>query len=159
MRFECRCEAPAASPNPRSAGTCNRCLGLLAPRWTSNAQTVSAFYARLAEALFGYGPDGELLTEPWFDAFVDQAKARELAGRDKFGHRYLTRDNRVEALEEWTDGSNYLFFDSLQELRAEGDDADIDLVLDVAYHAALAYRSTLRLAAKRRSSTGPGMDE
>ena len=155
----CTCDKPRVSAWKGREDYC-QCGRRLDPECLSSDATVDAFYTRLSEALFSYDKlTGELMVEPWFEAFVAEAKARERAGRGRFGFQYLARDNKFDANEEWTDGSNYLLFDSLQTIRDMGVDNDVDLVLDTMKYAALAYRGTLRLAAKRRSSPGPGMDE
>lgn len=143
-RFLCDCPTPNQAVNPRRRDTCQTCLGYIDPKWTSNATTFRAFYGRLADALPG---------EPWLDAFISHCQKREEAGRDKFGHDCLGRDNAVEAAEEFTDGGNYFFFAQLQKFRA-GEEIPWDLLLEGAKHAALAWRAAQMLRAHRTEYLG-----
>lgn len=136
---------PRPSPNPRSPG-CNACGLPFAPEWLSSDETLAEFFSRLQEAAFpGEAPHD-------FLAFRAHCEARERAGRESFGLAYLSRDNLREAMEEFADGANYFFFDTLQHLRNRGDDDDYELALTAALHAYKAHRAARELAAKRRGS-------
>lgn len=120
----------------------------------SDDETFRTFYTRLAEALFRHDLTGELRVSAEFGHFIEQAAARERAGREQFGLSYLTRDNPAEAHEEFADGANYAYFTRERDLQDFGDDPDVmRLALDVALHAFEAHASAQKLAAhlRRRS--------
>lgn len=149
MRFDCRCERPVRSPNPRRKDTCVACSGWVNPAWDSTSPNLAAFFERLAES----APDA------WLDAFREHCELRELTGREKFGHSYLVRNNPVEATEEAADGALYIYLDGLRLIREGHSDDALDVRLCAAYHFAQAHRYCRMLLAKRAGSTGPGMDE
>jgi hypothetical protein len=87
-----------------------------------------------------------------FFSFRAEAEAREKAGRDIFGFAYLTRANTKDAEEEAGDGGNYFIFDSLQEVRENGSDEEIDLVLLGMFYFYKAHQTARRLRAKRHGA-------
>lgn len=141
----CECEVPWEGPDPRKKGTCLGCGKILRPEWISSDQTMSEFYNRL-EAIFP-GPPTRL-----FLAFRQQCEDRERAGRKKFGHSSLGKDNIAEAREEAADLANYMVFDGLKHRRETGDDDDISLPLTAALHAFRAYEAMAALEGKRAGS-------
>lgn len=148
MRVSCRCQLPIESGNPRSAGSCVACGRILDPAWTSNDKTVASFYTGLQRGVF----PNELVIADEFTLFRVEAESREFAGRKRFGHSHLRRDNLREAREEAADGANYLLFDHLQEIRATGRDEDMDLVLTGAKHFYLAHKAAQNLRERRRGA-------
>lgn len=155
---ECTCGTDADHesrfpPNPRvnpgREDFCVRCSYWINPAWTCNAKTIDAFLDRLEEAL-----PGEDLT-----AFREHVVVRELAGRERFGHSFLLRNNLAEALEEGTDFVLYLLLDALKRLRENGESDDYDLTLTAAAQVFKGYEAVRYLMDKRRSGTGPGWDE
>ena len=155
---ECRCPKPVPHPKPGRENTCVKCGFWINPEWSSNDENLSAFLERLAESQFFYDADGQLLTPPWWDAFVAHVFARERLGRTKFGYQYLQRNNPAEATEEAVDGAMYMYLYALQKRRA-GQDEQADTALTAAYHFAQAHRFARMLLSKEAGSTGPGMDE
>lgn len=161
-RFPCRCPAPSRYPSPFHRDSCVTCSGEIREEWTSNDRTVKNFYDALERGVVQRavvateGPHTGKAVQPeapeWFRAFRQRCEARERAGRDTFGLRCLGRDNLLDAHEEWADGSNYVLFDSLKEIRRSGHDPDLDAALMVAYHAAMAAKHTERLRSKRRGA-------
>lgn len=143
----CECEAPSEHITPTKKGKCVRCDGLLSPEWLSSDATMETFWARLEDALYpnGSAPDA-------FLAFKLQAQERERAGRTHFGLSYLKRDNLREATEELGDAANYVLFDSLQAIRENGEDTEIDMGLSLVAELAQAYEHLYRLRAKRRGA-------
>ena len=150
---DCECELPVprgATPNrPNDDERCVKCPGYINPAWTSNNETVAEFYDRLEASLFHparlRNPDEAVRA---FRSFRAQAEVRELAGRTKFGHSHLTRDNAMEATEEAADLANYMMFDLLST-RRRGDTEEIELALTAAQHAFEAWRYALALRARR----------
>lgn len=142
---KCSCEKPREYADPRRKGWCCVCLRQLDPAWLSTDQTVGAFLDRLRDSIPG-------IAGPEFDAFRAQCVARERAGREKFGLDYLGRDNLGESMEEFSDGSNYFFFDYLEAIRRHGEDYEIDLVLTGAWHAYQAHQVAQQLRSKRRGA-------
>jgi len=142
---ECKCPEPIRSSNPRYPHLCLRCCWRISPTWDSNDENVRAFFDRLESVFPGSAP-------PDFIAFRRECERRERAGRDTFRHRYLTRDNRAEALEEAADLANYMLFDVLQHLRKTGTEDEKELALTVAFHAYESYEAVLRLGRKRAGS-------
>lgn len=70
--------------------------------------------------------------------FLEQCYAREVAGREYFGLKFLNRDNAPEGMEEAADGANYAFFEILKSRRENGPDKE-DRALRAAYHFAMAW--------------------
>lgn len=118
----------------------------LDPAWISSDKTVRGFFDRLAGTFPGPEPPDD------FVAFRRQCEARELAGRERFGHSSLAKNNCAEAMEEAADFANYMFFDVLRHLRDAGNDDDLALALTGALHAFWAYRCARELAGKRRGA-------
>lgn len=114
--------------------------------WDTTDETVAAFFDRLAAGAFPGKPDPEYAT------FRQHCEYRERAGRTDFGDAYLHRDNLAEAREELADLGIYALLDSLQAIRDGKGDEDFELVLTMAHHAYLAYKTSMRLAAKRRGA-------
>lgn len=150
---ECECRIPIAHPSPYKKHTCVKCGFWINPRWTSNDETVARFYDSLARAQFHRDKlTKRLLIPDDFTVFRAEAEARERAGRDYFGLRFLGRENTRDAREEAGDGANYFLFDHLQYIRHHDEDEDIDEVLTGAYHAYKTYESARRLRLKRQGS-------
>jgi hypothetical protein len=146
-RRVCQCETPSEHVTPSKKGKCVRCDGLLDSSWLSSDQTMDTFWDRLEESLYpnGSAPDA-------FLAFKLQAQERERAGRSHFGLSYLTRENLREATEEIADAANYVLFDSLQAIRENGEDTEIDMGLSLVAELAQSYEHLYRLRAKRRGA-------
>lgn len=149
------CSKPRESVNPRKKGSCLSCGRMFDPKWIVSDRTMSDIFDRLARSM-QYGEAIEKDPVTGHDALTDdflsfwaECQARERAGREKFGLTYLVRDNETEALEEFTDGANYLAFSSLQAVRSESDDDEIDLVMTAMYHAFKGHQAARRLRAKR----------
>jgi hypothetical protein len=143
----CTCPKPVPSPIPAHAGQCLRCVSKIESLTTDD--TVKEFFDRLGESIFFYGPTGELVTDDDWDLFRAHCEARELAGREDFGNRFMSRDNVAEAEEELVDAAIYMALSHLRQLLEEGEDRDVDLVRTVAFHAYKAYQGALRLKDKR----------
>ena len=128
------------------------------PAWVSSNQTMQHIFAGLArsakpgEAVQKNPATGADELSDDFLAFWAECRAREAAGRERFGLSYLERNNENEALEEWTDGANYLAFSHLRAVRDEGDDEHTDLVLTAMYHAFKAHQATRELRRKRHGA-------
>lgn len=139
----CTCRKPAASPNPRSLGSCVKCGRRLDPAWASNDEEFRAFFQRLREAIPPADRDR-------LDEFISMAYARELDGRTRYGFRYLNRDNCVEGFEEAADGGNYAYMERLRARRLLGYDSDEvnGYLLEAAADFASAYR---KLASARNA--------
>lgn len=146
MNTDCRCEIPVGFPQQEKADICVKCSKRINSAWTSNDRTIGAFYDRLATIL---REDPEVLSpdvNPAWQQFRIEAEARERAGRRRFGHRALGRDNCRDGWEEASDGGNYAFFESLKDIRADRADENIDLLLLAAkrffegYEALANYR-------------------
>jgi hypothetical protein len=120
---------------------------MLDPEWVSSDRTIGKLFDRLAEAL----PPGEADSDEFY-AFRAQCEAREKAGRNTFGFRYLNRSNTTEALEEAADFALYLMLDSLREVRDNGSEEDMDLVLIGARHAYKAHATARHLRARRHGA-------
>lgn len=129
------------------AGSCVKCARLLDPVWVSSDRTIGRLLNRLAEAL----PPGKGESEEFY-AFRAHLESRERAGRSIFGMQYLDRSNTTEALEEAVDFALYMFLDSLQEVRNNGSDEDMDLVLIGAHHAFQCYEVARHLRARRHGA-------
>jgi len=155
---ECQCPKPLPHSTPRRADTCIHCGLWISPEWSSTDENLEAFLLRLGESQFHYGPEGELLTPPWWDDFCAHVRAREAAGRDSFGYEFMRRNNPAEATEEAADGGIYMYLDGLQKLR-QGKDTQADVALTAAYHFAQAHRYCRMLLAKDRGNAGPAVDE
>ncbi len=120
-------------------------MGYIDPAWTSNEDTFRQFFGRLADAMPA--------EKEWLSAFISHCQDREQAGRATFGHQFLGRDNMIEAAEEFADGSNYFFFNELQAFRA-GEEIPWDLLLEGAYHAAMAWKAAQLLRNHRTEYLG-----
>jgi hypothetical protein len=143
----CICEKPIPSPIPAHAGQCLRCVSKIESLTTDD--TVAKFFDRLGESLFPYDPFGELVSSDAWESFREHCERRELAGRDTFGNRFMSRDSILEAEEEAADLALYLLLDNLRHELEEGEDRDVDLVMTVAMFAFKGYEALLRLKAKR----------
>ena len=142
--MSCSCSCPREGADPRREGSCNQCGKLIDPSCTSNDKTAAEFFNYLASAL--HGP-----SSAW-ESFRRECEVRERDGRGHFGLAFLGRDNLEEASQEFSDGANYLLFDHLKEVRRNGDDREVDLVLTVAWHAFKASEGVALLRAKRHGS-------
>lgn len=140
MLSECAC----AIPNPRLGREdwCVQCGRAIPKRWTCNSQTIDAWLRRLAAAL-----PGENLAK-----FREHIIVRELAGRDRFKHSFLGRDNLAEGLEEATDLALYSLLDTLKAVREGHGDEDVDLALTASAHAFHAYKALDHLRQKRQGA-------
>lgn len=145
-RFACKCEKPSEHPSPLRKGTCVKCCGELGAFWMSSDQTLNEWWDRLKMGMFFGEPSAS------FDRIRAVATQREHDGRKDYGLRYLGRANLEEAVEEVADFLNYLFFDSLNTIRREGHDPDIDLVLTAAAKACEAMEHLDHLRARRRGA-------
>jgi hypothetical protein len=147
----CHCPDPVESANPRRRGLCNRCLSHISQGqpWAITDATHNAFLDRMESAIRAAEnwPANKPPPAHW-QRFRYLALERERAGRELFGHDYLTRDNTTEGVHEDIDGCNYLYFDYLQAIR-NGDDEEWALILDAAYHDFKAHEARLNLKAKR----------
>lgn len=121
-RRECECPIPEDHGKFRP-DYCRMCGGYIDPRWTSNDQTVRTFYTEVAR-LPGVTQE-----------FLDQSFARELAGRDEFGHAFLDRHNEKEGREEGCDGGLYAHLRVLRA-RRERRPEHWELALQAAHLAA-----------------------
>src|SRR5690348_6441337 len=144
--MSCRCEVPRESPNPRSAGSCMVCGKIIERAWTSNDETVKAFFDHLERTFPGSEPP------PDFAPFRQQCEAREREGHSDFGHAFLGRDNCIAATEEAADFAIYMLLDTLKALREGGTDDDSALAMQGAIYAYKAHRTALQLRAKRRGA-------
>lgn len=142
---ECECPEPNRHSNPRYPQKCVRCGWHISSEWDSNSENIKSFFDHLESVFPGSASDD-------FRVFRQECERRELAGRKTFKHRYLARDNRVDAREEAADLANYMYFDVLQNLRLTGTEDEKELALTAAYHAYKAYEATLRLGRKRQGS-------
>jgi hypothetical protein len=96
---------------------------------------------------------------PDYQAIRDHAEAREFAGREKFGMRYLSRDNCSEALEEAADGLNYVWFEE-HRLRRTAPDPDVSAwLMNAAYFFSMAHQALRQAMAAREGSPGTNVDE
>ena len=143
----CPCPEPKEPLNPRGKGSCIKCGRLLNPEWVDSEKNVAKLFDRLAEAL----PPGEADSEAWW-AFRAHCESRERMGRSTFGFRYLNRSNTSEALEEAADYCLYLLLDSLREIRDNGSEEDMDLVLIGARHAFKCHETARHLRARRHGA-------
>lgn len=136
---ECDCPVPRDhkefNPGYRD-GWCRVCGGWINPEWLSTDENFDEFFGHLA-LVPGVGPE-----------FVDHCRERELAGRPIFGHQFLARNNDIEASEEVSDFANYMLFRCLRK-RREGKPENRPKALQAAYHAAMAHRLALELAAEQ----------
>lgn len=145
MRGHCECPEPLESVDDRKAGSCIKCGRLIGPADTlSTDQTLGAFLGRLADAFPGK-------PSPSFVAFEKMIAAREHAGREQFGFKYLARQNCQEAIEELLDLVVYMHLDLLQA-RRNGVDEDWATALEASYHAFRAFESVQQREARRRGT-------
>lgn len=92
-------------------------------------------------------PHGVLLKDgppEWWQNFRIHCEARELAGRSRFRHSLLARNNPREGMEEAADGALYAFFDTLVSRRAL-EDEELDVALTAAYHFAKGWEALSHL--------------
>lgn len=138
----CKCESPYPYPAPHRAHACASCGSLIPDEWRSNDATVKEFYDRLDEAI---------PFDPAIQPLREQAEARELAGRETFGLRHLSRNNAVEATEEFADGAMYVVYEILNQ-RRRGEDEEWALALTAAYHAAKAHEAVRAMRTHRHQA-------
>jgi hypothetical protein len=124
--------------SPLHKNTCVKCGSHIPSQWGE----VKSFYDDLAEAI----PDGGDVA---FQVFRTICEAREEAGRDHFGYRFLDRDNVEDAFEEAADGANYAAFE-VRRLRRAGMDDQYDAALSAAWHFFQAFKAMNRLREKER---------
>lgn len=137
---ECECSQPVRNPAPAKRRTCVKCGYLIAPRWESNDANLTRFFNRLTSC------QSAPIT---LSEFLAHCERREVAGRDRFGFLYLTRDNIAECAEELADALIYMYLEQLSAERdGDPDDGD-DLAYQVAFHAAEAYQALAELARVR----------
>lgn len=134
---ECACPVP--NPKPQKPDFCVRCGFVIPAHWTCNARTIDAFLDRLDGALPGEDLSG----------FREHVIVRELAGRDRFQHSFLGRENCAEGQEEAVDLALYALLDTLKARREGRGEEDMDLALTAAMHAFHAHEALARLRAKR----------
>jgi len=123
--------------------------------WETTQESEDLFFSSLRSALKASGHDQDET-----DDFIAHARQRLKIWR---GHpyAYLERDNIVEAREEPPDGANYAYFEGLSLLRAEqvgeidSDSADSvrALMLEGAFHCALAHAAFSQARIERRAAT------
>jgi len=130
----CRCARP--NPKPQKPNFCVQCGCHIPREWGE----IKSFYDDLAEAT----PDGGGSA---FQVFRAICEAREAAGRDHFGYRFLDRDNVEDAFEEAADGANYAAFE-VRRLRRAGMDDQYDAALSAAWHFFQAFKAMNRLREK-----------
>jgi hypothetical protein len=135
----CECPVPNPRITPGRENFCVECSFYIKPAWTCNNATIDGWLDRLEAAL-----PGEDL-----EAFREHIVVRELAGRDRFRHSFLGRNNCDEGLEEAVDLALYSLLDTLRAKREGRGDEDIDLALTAAAHAFHAHSALRRLKAKR----------
>lgn len=127
-----QCDCPVPKESARWKLHCRACAGYIDPSWTSNDETFAEFFDQL-KAL------------PGVDAtFIEHCRRRELAGRPEFGNSFLARENCLEALEEAADLALYSNL-HLLKCRREGKREEVELALEAARLAALAYAAVARL--------------
>jgi hypothetical protein len=158
-RSLCTCPTPhrgyRTENRPRGDQFCV-CGGYIDPSWCSNDKTMGEIYDRLTllnrEVVPhpATGEPTEVVTEI-FDQFRIEALAREFAGRDKFGLRFLGRDNIRDGWEEATDGANYAAFEIIKSVNRRGDDSGEDYLLRAMQKFFEAYEL---LAEARRALKG-----
>jgi hypothetical protein len=121
--------------------------------WVLNDATHNAFLDRVARSMSVTPHMGWVDGKPPADwlHFRSQRVERERAGRERFGFAYLERDNIKEGVEENCDSDNYNYMDLLQAIH-RGESEEWDLVLTIAYHDFMSYRTRLRLRERRRGS-------
>lgn len=129
------CKCPRPNPKPQKKDTCVQCGSHIPKEWGE----VKTFYDDLEEAI----PDSGQA----FSVFRTICEAREAAGRDHFGYRFLDRDNVEDAFEEAADGANYAAFE-VRRLRRKGMDDQYDAALSAAYHFFQAFKAMNRLREK-----------
>jgi hypothetical protein len=138
-RSLCTCPIPHRSyrteNRPRGDQFCT-CGGYIEPSWTSNDQTMGELYDRLVpfnRQPHPYLTDQEgkplLVVPETFDQFRIDGLARERAGRDKFGLRFLGRDGCRDGMEEQSDSANYAAFEIIKRVNRYGDDTGVELLL------------------------------
>lgn len=131
-RFECDCKPPRPSVDPRRPDTCQRCLGLISPRWSSNDRNLDDFFNYLNSC------QNVPITIAEFEALCER---RELDGRGRFGFSYLSRDNIAEAAEEAADLLLYAYLEVLKRKREHDDIEGLDSLMMVAFYAAKAFEA------------------
>ncbi len=135
----CECEVPKDKEDHqhphRRPKSCVKCGKIIPEEWTSNDTTFEEFFQRLEEIYPGGPPS-------WFAVFKGICRARELRGREVFGHSHLARDNPGEAIEEAADGLLYAFFDILDS-RRHREEEEWALALTAAHHFAQAYHALM----------------
>jgi hypothetical protein len=132
-RATCTCPTPhrgyRTEYRPRGDQFCT-CGGYIEPAWCSTDKTMGEIYNRLAAINRTTDPaTGQEGVTEIFDQFRIEALAREFAGRDKFGLRFLGRDNIRDGFEEATDGANYAAFEIIKSVNRHGNDAGVDPLL------------------------------
>jgi hypothetical protein len=122
-------------------GECLKCGRIIPAEWGSN--NIETLLDDFARAIVSDVEDAET-----WDAFRRMAIAREAAGRDHFGYRFLDRDNALDGLEEAVDGANYALFDVIKA-RKTGEHIDESLALTAVYHAWKLFIALAHMRAKR----------
>lgn len=149
--MSCRCEHPLPHPDEdRRPHACLRCSMSIPPDCYSTDTTIAWFFKRLEEGIFPLKTPPSQRRMYW--ALVDVCLNRENAGRETFENEYLGRDNLTEAIEEIADGINYLFFDVLKARRVEGEDNDMDVVLQTAHHGVKFFEGLADIKGKRKGA-------
>lgn len=161
---ECNCIVPrprGATPNkPNDDERCVECGLYINPAWTSNDGTMAEFFDRLEESLFPLGvlaatPNDDLRA---FHAFRLQAEVREIAGRRRFQHRHLGRDNPREATEEAADFANYMLYSLLAD-RRRGEREEWPIALSGAADAFRAWRWAVALRGHKHTGFSEGSQD
>jgi hypothetical protein len=135
-------------------GDCAAC-GKKLGEWSPTSGRVDVFLDKVEE----YVQQGANWAVPAIPFFRDHVHRREQAGRKTFDHRFLTRDNTAEALEEAVDLALYACLEELRLLR-EGCEEDVQpFLLLAAFHAAQSYAACQQAIATRAGSPGVRVDE
>lgn len=148
MIVACKCDQPQQPVNPRQQGSCTRCGRIIPPEW--NSSEIKGLLKGFEESIHTFGPVYEDPAGSW-TAFRDYCLAREAAGRDAFGYRFMDRDNCIDGIEEAVDGANYAMFDIIKA-RKTGEHIDESAALTAVYHAWKLYEALILMKNKRTGS-------
>ena len=132
MRGGCVCDYP--NPKGWRPSECVQCGRAIDPSYVTNDANLDDFFNHLG-SIPGIDP-----------TFIEQCKARERAGRDTFGLKYLgkERNNPREAHEEAADFTMYLYL-HLLKCHRNGTHEDIATAMEACAHAATAWKLASRL--------------
>lgn len=133
MKRGCICDYPR--PKGWRPSECIQCGRFIDPSYVSNDANLNEFFNHLA-SIPGVSPD-----------FVEKCKARERAGRDEFGLKYLGSDrhNPKESHEEAADFAMYLYL-HLLKCQRNGTYQDTATVMEACAHVASAWNLASKLS-------------